>query len=384
MNSKISASGTCKPDLILVHYAEIGLKGKNRTSFEDRLVKNIRAVVQGEVKKIHGRILIEPKNMKNALKSLSRVFGVANFSPAVSCKSEMAAIKRTAVKMMNGKKGTFKVDARRAYKEFPKTSVQINEMVGKEIENKYRLKVKLVRPKNVLHVEVLKNIALLYSAVFSGPGGLPVGTAGKVISLLSGGIDSPVSTWMMMKRGCEVILVHFYNEVAGGHGKVEKLARILSGWQPGIVLILVPFRELQNKIITKVPAAWRIILYRRLMLRIAQEFAEKEQAKALVTGNSLGQVSSQTLENISAIEDAVDMPVFSPLIGFDKQEIISLAKTIGTYELSIRPYQDCCSFMIARHPVTRAKTTQVREIEKTLKIRTDIMKTIDKTRWIKF
>lgn len=353
---------------IVVHYSEIGLKGKNRVNFEKKLVENIKKVVDGEVKRFQGRMLVETDNMKSALKVLGNVFGIANFSPAVSCKSDMKDIRKTALKIMKGRKGPFKVDARRAHKKFPKTSMEINNVLGDKIVEKYGLEVDLDRPETVVYVEVLKDITLLYLDKFPGPGGLPVGIAGRVVSLLSGGIDSPVSTWMIMKRGCEVKLVHFYNESMGSYKKIKKIARVLSKWQPGLELIAVPFQEIQNKLISEIPAKWRIIIYRRMMLRIAQNIARKEGAKALVTGNSLSQVSSQTLDNMAVIEESADLSVFNPLIGFNKQEIVNLAKRIKTYEISILPYQDCCSFMVAKHPVTRANLEKVESLEKNLNI----------------
>ena len=351
----------------VVHYGEIGLKGKNRALFEKQLVRNIQKVIKGEVKRVSGRLLLKTSDRK-APEKLARVFGIVNFSPAWNCKSNLKEIKKAALDILKKKGGSFKIDTRRDWKGFPLNSMEVNERVGEEIVKKLGLKVNLTKPKNRLSIEILKDVTLLYLTKIPGPGGLPVGVSGKVVCLLSGGIDSPVAGWMAMKRGCEVIFLHFWNEAMGGKGKIEELMKILRSWQPEARLIVIPFRDIQNQVIAKVPAEWRMIVYRRLMFRIAQAIAKKAGAKALVTGESLAQVASQTLDNMVVIEEASEMPVFRPLIGLDKQEIINLAKKIGTYDISIKPYQDCCSFMIAKHPITKARIEQVRKIEQPLDI----------------
>ncbi|MFQ5648222.1 MAG: tRNA uracil 4-sulfurtransferase ThiI [Candidatus Aenigmatarchaeota archaeon] len=348
--------------MFVIHYAEIGLKGKNRAMFEKQLVQNIQARVKGRVKRVPGRFLLETKDPK-AKEKLARVFGIANFSQAVSCKPGLAEMNKAALGIMKGRKGTFKVAARREWKALPFTSMELNERVGAEVVKKLGLKVKMKKPYTTLHIEVLRDRALLYTEVLQGPGGLPIGVSGKVVCLLSGGIDSPVAGWMAMKRGCEVVFLHFWNQAMGGKGKMAQLMRELRKWQPRARLVVVPFRDIQNQIIAQVPADWRIIIYRRMMLRVAERLAGKVGAEALVTGSALGQVSSQTLSNMAAIEEAVDMPVFNPLIGFDKQEIVNLAKRVGTYSISIKPYQDCCTFMVAKHPVTRARLAGAKRLE---------------------
>ncbi len=360
-----------EPEIFVVHYGEIGLKGKNRAGFEQQLVRNIKDSLNGlgygSVRRVSGRILVYLKAGSDCRKitgRLKRVFGIANFYPGWVCSSGMPDIRRRALEIMKGCKGPIRVYARRGWKGFPKKSMEVNRDVGAVLVKKYGFKVDLGRPKTTLGVEILENITVLYLKVFSGPGGLPVGSSGKAVSLLSGGIDSPVAGWVGMKRGCRVVFVHFYNEVFGGFEKIKKLVGILEEWQPNSKLYVVPFKSTQNTVIGRVPADYRMILYRRLMFMIAQRIAEKEGAKALLTGESLGQVASQTLENMGVIEEAVELPVFRPLLGYDKEEIVNLARKVGTYRTSIKPYQDCCSYMIARHPVTRARVEDVKKLGK--------------------
>lgn len=353
--------------MFVIHYAEIGLKGKNRGVFERQLERNIQKVIKGTVKRVSGRFLLETRDT-NAKGKLSKVFGIANFSEAVSCKPVLAEIKKAAVKALKGSKGTFKIKARRGWKEAPFTSLELNTEVGAEVVKRLGLKVRMVEPDNALYIEVLEDRALLYTEVLQGPGGLPVGVSGKVVCLLSGGIDSPVAGWMMMKRGCSVIFVHCWNEVMGGTGKMEELMEVMREWQPGAKMVVVPFRKLQNEIIAKVPDKYRMLIYRRFMLRIAEEIAGREKAKALATGESLAQVASQTLDNLAAIQKVVGMPVLRPLVGFDKKEIIDLAVRIGTFDISIKPYQDCCTFMVPKHPETRARAGDLDRLENGLDI----------------
>lgn len=354
--------------MIVVHYAEIGIKGKNRPVFERQLAGNIEKVVKGKVRRFSGRMLLETRERK-APGKLKRVFGIANFSEAVSCRPDLKSISREAVKILKGKKGTFKVQARRDWKGFPLTSMELNQEVGAEVVKRLGLGVRMKGQDTTLYIELLKDQALLYTEIEQGPGGLPVGVSGKVVCLLSGGIDSPVSGWNMMKRGCEVVFVHFWNQAMGGKGKMAEIMRELRKWQPGARVVTIPFREIQNRIIAKVPAEWRMIIYRRVMFRLAEKLARKEGALALVTGESLGQVASQTLDNMTVIQEAVDIPVLRPLVGMDKKDIIDLAQRIGTYKISIKPYQDCCTFMVPKHPVTRARIEQVKRVEQGLDIK---------------
>lgn len=372
-----------KPNYFIIRYAEIGIKGANRRFFQNLLIKNIRTALKGQsynsIKLSFSKVLLklDPKSDPQKIKeSLERVFGIENFSPAFSCKTNYKEMEKTAkVVATKNKAKTFRITANRSWKGFPLTSQELNSKLGRAVAN-LGMKVNLKKPGLNIEVDILKEKSFIFTERLKGPGGLPVGSAGKLVSLLSGGIDSPVSSYLMMKRGCEVIFVHFWNEVLSGKGKMEELMKALATWQPNTRLIIIPFSDIQNQVIAKVPAKWRIILYRRMMLRIAEKLAKKETAKALVVGNALSQVSSQTLDNIVAIEEAVDMPVFSPLIGFDKQEIVELAKKIGTYSISIKPYQDCCSFMVAKHPVTKADYETVKRIEKNIPVRKLVEKSV--------
>lgn len=362
-------------DFIVIHYAEIGIKGKNRSVFENRLLRNIRRALEGleyrSVKRVPGRLLLElskGSDVKRISERLGRVFGIASFSPAWSCRPDMKAIEAKSVDAMKGRKGSFRASAVRSWKQFKTGSTGVNERVGAAIVRKYGLKVNLSKPKTNLAIEILPDMALLYTEKMEGPGGLPVGVSGKVVCLLSGGIDSPVAGILMMKRGCEVEFVHFQNEVAGGLGKMGQMMKALEAYQPGSAVHVVPFRKLQNEVIAKVKADYRMLVYRRFMFRMAERLAARFRAKALVTGESVGQVASQTLDNMQAIEDVATIPVLRPLVGMDKKDIIKLAEAYGTYAISIKPHDDCCSFMIAAHPQTRARVKDVDRVERGMDI----------------
>ena len=377
-------------DFVVCHYHEIGLKGKNRDFFEKKLVENIKKAIEPEffdwVKRFPGRIVLKltekgSKNSKKIEQNLNYVFGISYFAFAKATKPQLKEIKKTALELISTQRGkTFKIETKRSDKKFPYSSQKVNELVGEYILNHTKDKtVKLENPKIICFVEILPKIAFVYTKKIKGLGGLPVTTAGKVVSLLSGGIDSPVASFLVQKRGAKVIFVHFhaypYTSKASIE-KVEKIAEILNRYQFSSKLYLVPFAEIQKEILLKTQARFRVILYRRMMLKIAETIAKKEGAQALVTGESLGQVASQTLENIRVIEEAVKMPVFRPLIGKDKEEIIQIAKKIGTYEISIIPHQDCCARFLPKHPETRAKINDIKREEKKLEIKTLIRESI--------
>ncbi|HEC76692.1 MAG TPA: tRNA 4-thiouridine(8) synthase ThiI [Thermoplasmatales archaeon] len=358
--------------MILIHYGEIGLKGKNRIKFENLLVKNIRRILNEEVVKIsreHGRILVfEKENADYELlrKKLKKLPGIENFSFAVQTPCNIDEIKKNSLKLIKEEDfKSFKVHAKRGNKSFPLTSIQINEMVGKEIKNKMKKEVNLNNPEITIYIEIGKENAYIYKEKISGIGGLPTGMQGKVISLLSGGIDSPVASWMMIKRGCNVIFLHFYNETIVSYPKkIEEIIQLLTETQIESKAYFVRIGDFQREVIKSVPAKYRMLMYRRFMNKIANEIAKKEKAKGIVTGDSIGQVASQTLDNIICIYSSSNFPVFSPLIGLDKKEIINIAKKIGTYEISIKPYDDCCSFMVAKHPVIKARIEEIEKMEK--------------------
>ncbi len=367
---------------VVCHYHEIGLKGKNRKFFEEKLVQNIKKSLNSDfyefVKRISGRVIIRlskkgQQNQKDVEKSLKRVFGLSSFSFAVHSEQEIQKIKKKAKELMEKKNfNTFRVSARRAEKNFPFTSQQINEKVGAEIVKKLKKKVNLEKPGLTCFIEIVEKYAFLYLKKIKGLGGLPQGVSGKALALISGGIDSPVSAFQIMKRGVKVIFVHFHSHPYTDEvsiKKTEKIIKILNNYQQSSELYLVPFADLQKEILLKTPSKLRMILYRRFMLRISEEIAKKQKAQALVTGESIGQVASQTLENIKVIEEVVNLPLFRPLIGKDKEEIISLAKKIGTFETSILPHQDCCARFLPLYPATKADLKEVKDSEKKLDVK---------------
>lgn len=351
----------------VVHYSEIALKGKNRSFFEKKLVDNLRKKLMDESVKIrreYGRIVIESES-ESITDILKKTPGVKYSAFAEMVDLDIESIAEKALELAP-ESGTFKVETKRSNKEFPLNSMEINRIVGERIlKAKKGLKVDLKNPDRTLFIEISKDHAYLYSERIEGIGGLPVGVSGKVVALISGGIDSPVSAFMAMKRGAEVVAVHFYNSTIHSPAvreKIYEIARVLSEYY-GIKLYMVPFAEIQREIIAKVPSDYRMVVYRRSMMRMASIIADKEGAKAIVTGDNLGQVASQTLENMAVIYRASKYPVLAPLIGFDKEEIIDLARKIGTYEISILSYEDCCSLLVSKHPVTKASLEEVERLE---------------------
>jgi thiamine biosynthesis protein ThiI len=360
-------------DRIVIHYDEIALKGKNRARFEDALVKQVRSALGPlavSVQKHFGRLVCIPAEQADREelgRRLARLPGIAHFSVGRSAAPELAAIQARALELLDGVEfATFGVKSRRADKSFPMTSEALSAAVGAHILQHRGGKVDLTRPELRLFIELTHTEAFLFCDKVKGPGGLPVGTGGRVLASLSGGLDSPVAAWMMLKRGCEVVFVHIRNETQFAGDAVEKieaLVRTLTAVQLKSKLYIVPFGELQRAIIAFVPAQFRMIVYRRFMMKILGRLAKRERAGAFVTGDSLGQVASQTLENLRCIQAAAELPVLSPLIGMNKDETVALARKIGTYEHSILPYPDCCSFMIAQHPETRASLTEIERYE---------------------
>jgi thiamine biosynthesis protein ThiI len=304
---------------------------------------------------------------------LARVFGVANFARAGRAPLDVDAIAGAILADLDDgfRPQTFRVSARRADKRFPLTSPQIEREVGGRIKEAKGWTVDLGAPEFTIHVEALSNDAFYYFGKELGAGGLPVGVSGRVACLLSGGIDSPVAAWRLMRRGCRVLLVHFHSYPILSRASQEKareLARLLTQFQLHSRLLLVPFGEIQQQVTLSVPPALRVVIYRRLMMRIAERIAREHRAQALVTGEVVGQVASQTLENLVSINDVVSMPVLRPLIGMDKDEITAEAQRLGTYPISIIPDQDCCTLFTPRHPATKARRDEVERAEATLPI----------------
>lgn len=358
--------------LVIIHYDEIGLKGQNRPYFERILAENINhALPDSIVKRKYGRLVCEVSSDRGkVIAKLSILPGISSFSFAQKAKLDLVDIKQVAVKSLAGREfKTFKVDTQRSNKTFPVKSPEVNSTVGEIIIAKTGKKVSIKSPEATVRIEICEKEAYVYCDRFDGVGGLPVGSSAKVVSLLSGGIDSPVASFMMMKRGCRVVLLHIYNDTLVStevKEKILKISRTLAGIQGSTKLYIVPFSKIQAQIIANTLAKYRMIVYRRFMMRIANEIAQIEKAKAIVTGDSIGQVASQTIENIACIHAAAAIPVLSPLVGMNKGEITQLAKKIGTYEGSILPYPDCCSFMIAEHPETKGRIGDIERMERVI------------------
>ena len=358
-------------NLILVKYAEIHLKGKNRPFFQQALVKRIRqALSQFGVKvKLHdSRVFITNyANEEVCISQVRKVFGVHSVSPAVQIEKDMDLICKTASTLISGLQGTFKVQARRADKRFPMDSPKINALVGNYIlENNPQLSVDVHHPQHILSVEI-RDEALLYVNEIAGVGGLPTGSSGKAMLMLSGGIDSPVAGYRIAKRGVELSAVYFHSFPYTGEPakqKVISLAEVLASYCGSVRLYVAPFTEIQQAILEKCPEDFTTLLMRRSMMRIAERLAKKEGAKALITGESIGQVASQTLDALAQTNAVIDMPVFRPLIGMDKLEIIRESEKIGTYDISCLPYEDCCTIFTPKHPVTHPKTDKTKLAEK--------------------
>ena len=367
-------------DSVVVHYQEIALKGNNRPWFIARLARNLREATADlgvrEVRVLMGRIevvLDADAQWPQVRDRLSRVFGVANFAQAGRAPLDVDAIASAILTDLKGHPDprTFRVSARRADKRFPLTSPQIEREVGGRIKEARQWTVNLDDPQFTIHVEALTDDAFYYFGKELGAGGMPVGVSGRVVCLLSGGIDSPVAAWRLMRRGCRVLLVHFHSYPILSRASQEKareLARLLTQFQFHSRLFLVPFGEIQQQVTLSVAPPLRVVIYRRLMMRIAERIARDHKAQALVTGEVVGQVASQTLENLASINRVVSMPVLRPLIAMDKDEITAEAQRLGTYPISIIPDQDCCTLFTPRHPATKARTDDVERAESTLPI----------------
>ena len=358
-------------NVLLVRMGEIFLKGDNCMFFIKALVRHIKKAVDGtgaSVELTQGRIFLRDiTDMEDVIRRVTRVFGVHSVSPVVQCEKTMDAICREAVEMMKPLSGTFKCAARRADKRFPLDSMQINEEVGYQVLTACpQLTVDVHKPQHELNIEVREN-AYLYVEKIPAVGGMPVGTNGKAMLLLSGGIDSPVAGYMIAKRGVQLNCIHYHSfpfTSEQAKQKVIDLARQLSTYAGPIRMYVVPFTELQQELYQKCPESQLTILMRRYMMRIANRIAHRANCSALITGESIGQVASQTMDGLCCTNAVCDMPVFRPLIGFDKTEIMDYAEKIGTYETSILPYEDCCTIFTPKHPQTKPRVEQLIESEK--------------------
>ena len=381
--------------VIAVKYAEIHLKGLNRPFFEKKLVDNIKESLKplnAKVVREQGRLFIygiPAEETQAAAEKLQKVFGIHSICPAMSVEKDWDTICAEAIRQLRaeGEGKSFKVFARRADKRFPLTSEQIcRELGGVILEAIPSWRVDVHQPEVRLTVEIRQESAFIYTREIAGAGGMPVGTNGKAMLLISGGIDSPVAGHMIAKRGVYLDAIHFYSypyTSERARDKVIELTRIVSGYAGTIHLYLVPFTEIQTTIYDKCPSSETTVLMRRLMMKIAERTALSSGCQALITGEAIGQVASQTMESLAVTDDAVAMPVFRPLIGFDKEEIVERAEKIGTFKTSILPYEDCCTVFVPQHPVTKPKVERLRESEALVDFEPLIAKAMQDTEMLK-
>jgi thiamine biosynthesis protein ThiI len=364
---------------VIVHYQELALKGRNRPWFIHMLVRNLRAVLADldvvRVQALMGRVEIKlgpTTPWPTVRERLRRLPGIANFLEATHTTPNLDAIADGIVAQLPGRTAkSFRIAARRADKRFPIPSPEIERIIGRRVQDATGWPVDLETPDRRIYVEIVTNDAFYAFEKERGAGGLPVGTSGKVLCLLSGGIDSPVAAWRVMRRGCRTLFVHFHSYPIlsrTSQEKVREIARILTERQLRSRLYLVPFGAVQQQVVVTVPPPLRVVTYRRLMVRIAERIARDEGAHALVTGDVVGQVASQTIENLTVVENAATMPILRPLIGFDKEEITAEAVRLGTYDVSIVPDDDCCTLFTPRFPATRADRRAAMSAEAALDI----------------
>jgi tRNA uracil 4-sulfurtransferase len=363
---------------VVLRYHEIALKGRNRPFFVERLAVNARQLLAdlgGRVHVLAGRLRVDlPDDVPwtETQRRLGDLFGVANFSRAHEVPLDLDTLERDATAAVAAQApASFRVTARRSFKAFPLSSPEIERELGAAIHVATGIPVRLEQPDLTVYVEVLADRILYSFERQPGAGGFPVGTSGRVAALMSGGIDSPVAAWRMMKRGCTVLPIHFHAFPLQDRTTIDKvtdLARILTRYQLRTRLLLVPFGEVQQTIVASCPAPLRVVLYRRFMVRIAEVLAARHRARALVTGESLGQVASQTLDNMTVIGEVARGLVLRPLVGMDKEEITLQARRIGTFEVSTLPDQDCCQLFVPRSPATAATLEEVQRAESALDV----------------
>lgn len=376
-------------DAVLIHYHEIALKGANRERFEDLLFFNIKKTLGEELgkglRKHYGRFVLEgTKNAEEKFKIksvLEKTFGVANFAFSKCVPLEIKAIKKTAAELVGESLGTsFKIETKRPNKNFSLNSMEVSKEVGAHVAGETGKKVDIKKPEIICKITIADQECYISNQTFKSPGGLPVGSSGNLFVLLSGGIDSPVAAWKMMRRGARVNFVHFHSYPYTNKASIEKVKELwseLALWGGGD-LYLVPFIDIQKQIMTTAEARFRVLLYRRFMLRIAEEIANKINAKAIVTGENLGQVASQTIENMSSVEKVLNLPILRPLVGENKENIIDEARKIGTYDISIRPHEDCCSLFMPKNPATKSWPEDLEREEAKLPVGEMVKKTLEK------
>ena len=370
----------------LIKYGEIGIKGKNRYIFEDALIKQIKYALKDadafEVTKQQGRIyvhMLEDYDYDQVVGALTRVFGIVAICPVVICDDPSWDNLTRVVgdymdKAYEDKKFTFKVDSRRADKRYPKKSMEINADIGEYLLERFpEMSVDVHHPDVMLNIEIREK-TYIYSKSIKGPGGMPVGTNGKAMLLLSGGIDSPVAGYMIAKRGVKIEAVYFHAPPYTSERakqKVVDLAKLVARYSGPIRLHVVNFTDIQLYIYDQCPHEELTIIMRRYMMRIAEHFARKDKCLGLITGESIGQVASQTLQSLAATDEACELPVYRPVIGFDKEEIVQISRKINTFETSIQPFEDCCTIFVAKHPVTKPNLKVIRRSEEKLNEKID-------------
>jgi len=365
-------------EIILLKLGEIVLKGLNRRSFEQKLLNNVKhrlsAIGSFKAYCLQSIIYVEPidenADMDLAFEALGKVFGIIKMSRAAECakdKDAIVALAKTYLKDAMESAKSFKVESKRSDKSFPMTSIELSQYVGGELAEAFpNTEVDVHDPELTVTVEVRDIAAYVHAAPVQGAGGMPVGSNGVAVSLLSGGIDSPVSTYMIARRGVRLIPVHFFSfpyTSEQAKEKVIELAGLLTAYCGKMSIEVVPFTHIQEEIRDKCPEEYFTLIMRRFMMRIAERIAKDNGAKAIVTGENLGQVASQTMEAMASTQSVINMPVLQPLIGMDKEEIITIARRIGTFETSILPYEDCCTVFTPRHPKTHPKLSEVAAAE---------------------
>ena len=385
-------------EMLLLKLGEVVLKGLNRRSFEDKLVSNVRRRLKScgsfQVYVRQSTIYVEPTtgehDMEAAYAACRQIFGIVAVARAVPCEKTVEAIVETAKTYLAeefARARSFKVESKRADKCFPMNSIQISQAVGGDLAEAFpAVTVDVHHPDLTVYVEIREKFAYVHAPAVPGAGGLPVGMGGHAVSLLSGGLDSPVSSWMMARRGVELEMVHFVSPPYTSQqalDKVLELAQELTAYCGKMLVHVIPFTKIQEEIRKNCPEQYFTLIMRRFMMRIAEAVAKKGGAKALVTGESLGQVASQTMMALGVTEDVTTLPVLRPLIGMDKVEIIKIAREIGTFETSILPYEDCCTVFTPRHPATRPKVEDVREAESQLDVEGLIAEALSQETWVR-
>ena len=385
-------------EIFLLKLGEVVLKGQNRQSFEDKLLANVRRRVKNcgsfQCSLRQSTIYVEPQgedcDMEAAWDACRQVFGIAAVARAVPCEKTVDAIveaARTYLADAFAVAKSFKVESKRADKMFPMNSIQLSQAVGGDLAELFpHVAVDVHNPDLTVFVEIREKYAYVHTPSVPGAGGLPIGMGGRAVSLLSGGIDSPVSSWMMARRGVELEMVHFVSPPYTSHqaqDKVLELARLLTAWTGRLLVHIVPFTEIQEEIRRNCPEEYFTLIMRRFMMRIAEAIARKANAGALVTGESLGQVASQTMLALGVTEDVTSLPVLRPLIGMDKVEIIRMSREIGVFDTSILPYEDCCTVFTPRHPATRPRLEDVRQAEAALDVESLVQKALADETWVR-